>query len=315
MNHTEIMLKNLNAGELQNLACDLLPRLYQDWGGLNKSGGVEGTYKTRKGTPDAWCERDDNTLVYIQATGDCAKGKIFEDLEKSVTKLNNLGKNKDALCISFLNFDPQSDEIEKCRVYTEANKCQFKYYSNSEIAKVLDQKYPRLKEKYLKLYPLYKAKNIPSLLLRKEAGIPPRTAKKINAQLWKLPDEDLEVTRESIIGFFNILCKLSKPSREFFTTIVTLGELARTSFVISDTLTVPAQEIENALGLNPSSISKQMEIIEKYKLGHIAEYEDSVHIRVSATDWRLLPDLKLFAASNGIDLKEILVDLNFSLLD
>ncbi|WP_145949503.1 hypothetical protein [Paenibacillus sp. Y412MC10] len=151
MDHTKILLRNLSAGELQLLAYDLLPQLYEDWQRLQMSGGMEGTSKTRKGTPDAWCERDNETLVYIQATADTSKGKIHEDLEKSIEQLKSLKKNKGALCIAFLSFDPQSDEIEKCKEYAKDNNCSFDYYSNSKISELLDEDFPELKEKYLDL--------------------------------------------------------------------------------------------------------------------------------------------------------------------
>ncbi|MEW4425891.1 hypothetical protein AB1I68_00185 [Paenibacillus pabuli] len=151
MELTKILIKSLSAGELQRLACDLLPQLYTDWQGLQMSGGVEGTSKTRKGTPDAWCERENGTLVYIQATADPSKGKIYEDLEKSILKLKSINKNNDALCIAFLSFDPQSDEIEKCKKYAKDNNCSFDYYSNFNVSGLLDENYPELKEKYLNL--------------------------------------------------------------------------------------------------------------------------------------------------------------------
>ncbi|MGV2967164.1 hypothetical protein [Paenibacillus sp. AGC30] len=151
VDHTKIFIKNLSAGELQQLAYDLLPQLYNGWQGLQMSGGVEGTFKTRKGTPDAWCDREDGTLVYIQATADPSKGKIYEDLEKSIEKLKSIKKNKDALCIAFLSFDPQSDEIEKCKKYAEDNECGFDYFSNSNISGLLDKNYRELREKYLNL--------------------------------------------------------------------------------------------------------------------------------------------------------------------
>jgi len=148
MDTVEIKLKMLTAGELQRLACDMLALLNEDWGTISKSGGVEGTNKTRKGTPDAWCERNDNSLVYIQATGDPAKGKILEDLNKSINQLKKLNKNNGALCIAFLSFDPQSEEIEKCKSVAKDNNCEFQFYSNAEVSQYLKEKYPELLIKY-----------------------------------------------------------------------------------------------------------------------------------------------------------------------
>ncbi|ULO04811.1 hypothetical protein H1230_16825 [Paenibacillus sp. 19GGS1-52] len=164
MDTTELMLKALDPGALQRLACDLLTLLHTNWGVIHKSGGVEGTNKTRKGTPDAWCECEDGTLVYIQATGDSSKGKILNDLEKSIIQLKKLERNIGALCVSFLNFDPQNDEIEKCKAKAKENKCDFMFYSNSGISKLLQKKYPELLKKYLPLQSSEFIKNVKSVI-------------------------------------------------------------------------------------------------------------------------------------------------------
>ncbi|MDN4067688.1 hypothetical protein QYF50_07250 [Paenibacillus vini] len=311
MNQTEIMLGQLSAGELQNLACDLLHRLYQDWGVIHKSGGVEGTNKTRKGTPDAWCERDDGTLVYIQATSDRAKGKILGDLEKSIEELKKNNKNQEALCIAFLSFDPQSEEIEKCKKLANANGCEFRYYSNSEISKILEAKYPPLAAKYLKIQTDLKQQK-KTFELKKDIGIPPQTAKKMNDRLWKHTSDELPYTLEHILKFFNTLKKMNKTSRQFFASIVDLSEPMR---IEDHKMIVPAQELENALNIFPHEVQNQMNIIEKYKLGRIEHEEHPVNIIVWAADWPLLSDLKFYCEEEGINLKEIIVNLNFSLID
>lgn len=82
INLTEMALSHLSGGPLQRLAVDLLPRLHSDWGGIEPYGIYEGSSSTRKGTPDAYCERVNGTTVYIQATGDKKPNKVKEDLEK-----------------------------------------------------------------------------------------------------------------------------------------------------------------------------------------------------------------------------------------
>lgn len=65
MNNTQILLGKLASGELENLAFDLLQRVYKNWFNFVHSGIVEGTNKTRKGVPDIYCYTEDNNLVYI----------------------------------------------------------------------------------------------------------------------------------------------------------------------------------------------------------------------------------------------------------
>lgn len=145
MNITETLLKNLNGGQLQRLALELLPKINSGWTDITPFGACEGGERTRKGTPDIWCKNSAGNYVYIQATGDPAKGKMYEDTEKSVNKLVDLNKVDSAECISFLNYDPDSEEVEKCKNLCIEKKCSFKYYNNNSIAKILDENFPEIK--------------------------------------------------------------------------------------------------------------------------------------------------------------------------
>lgn len=176
MNQTEINLKSLSAGELQQLAVDLLPRLYDNWTTLIHSGGVEGTNKTRKGTPDAWCETNEGNMVYIQATGDSSSGKMLADLDKSIKKLVRIKKNNNAICISFLSYDPQADEVEECNNLCKVNSSIYKLYHNREVAKILDLlENHDLRLKYLNIQPSLAFSNIhifEERLVRKSRKLP-----------------------------------------------------------------------------------------------------------------------------------------------
>ncbi|MDG5852450.1 hypothetical protein [Clostridium beijerinckii] len=153
MNITETLLKNLSAGELQQLACEVLERIHKnDWGIISQSGGCEGGFRTRKGTPDMWCttnESDD--YICIQATADSANGKLYNDLCKSVETLVEMEKNEGATCISFINYDPNIEEVKKCMDYCKMYKCKYKLYHNRRIAKIIDTKYPDLRIKFINL--------------------------------------------------------------------------------------------------------------------------------------------------------------------
>jgi hypothetical protein len=315
---TEINIRQLSSGELQRLAVELLPRLYKDWGTVHQSGTVEGTLKTRKGTPDAWCERTDESYVYIQATGDPQKGKILDDLKKSIKKLVTIDANEGALCIAFLNFDPQNEEIEECKKLVKKHNCYFEYYTNSEIANLLDNKHTDLRYKYLRIQSPIKRKTRPELNfdLIVSHGTEPKTAAKINKVLsWDLDPDDLQETLKSIIDFYRKLKLLNEPSRRFFTTLVELAEPLTGLF--DHKMSVPYQEVANSLNLENWQISAQMDILDqpKFKLGYVEDGEYPVQIIVQATDWSLLADIKKYAEIENLDLREILVKLQFSLLD
>jgi hypothetical protein len=316
--HTEIMVRQLSSGELQRLAVELLSRLYTDWGTVHQSGTVEGTLKTRKGTPDAWCERMDDSYVYIQATGDPQKGKILEDLKKSIKKLVTIEANENALCIAFLSFDPQTEEIEECKKLAKKHNCSYEYYSNSTIANLLDNEHNDLRYKYLKIQSPIKRKIRSELSfdLIASYGTEPKTAANINKVLgWNLDPAELKDTLQSIIDFYKKLKLLNEPSRRFFTTLVELAEPL--SGLLDHKMSVPYQEVANSLHLENRQINAQMDILEqpKYRLGYIEDGEYPVQIIVQATDWPLLTDIKKYAELENLELREIFVKLQFSLLD
>ncbi|MCM3412365.1 hypothetical protein [Metabacillus litoralis] len=315
---TEIMVRQLSSGELQRLAVELLPRLYKDWETVHQSGTVEGTLKTRKGTPDAWCERLDDSYVYIQATGDPQKGKILEDLKKSIKKLVTIDANESALCVAFLNFDPQTEEINECKKLAKKHNCFFEYYSNSEVSKLLDADHNDLRYKYLKIPSPTKriTRSEPNFDLTTSNGAEPKTGERINKVLgWNNDPVELKETLQSIIEFYEKLKLLNEPSRKFFTTLVELAEPL--SGLLDHKMSVPHQEVANSLNLENWQINNQMAILEqpKYGLGYVEDGEYPVQIIVQASDWPLLSDIKKYAQIENIELREIFVKLQFTLLD
>ncbi|GIO83264.1 hypothetical protein J25TS5_01960 [Paenibacillus faecis] len=148
MKNSNIILSKLNGGQLQNLAVELLPRLYPDWGTITHNGIVEGTEQTRKGTPDAYCIRENGSYVLIQVSGEKKSRKIIDDLEKSICKISNMHTNLRALFIAFVSFEPDLDIIDKCIEMCNENNSDFEFYTNSSITSLLE-KHMDLYRKYL----------------------------------------------------------------------------------------------------------------------------------------------------------------------
>jgi hypothetical protein len=150
MNQTEYMLRGLNGGQMQQLAYSLLPRLNYEWDGLIHSGNVEGTAQTRKGTPDMWKKTEEGGYIYIQVTADLRKGKMVEDLEKSIKSLEVDDVLEGALCIAFVSSERQPSEVIQCENLCKKYNIRFKFISNSAISMALDQKTNQdLRKKYL----------------------------------------------------------------------------------------------------------------------------------------------------------------------
>lgn len=149
MNLTQTLLKNLSGGELQKLAEDVLCQIYC-CEKISHFGQVEGGYRTRKGIPDIWFENDEE-LIYVSATGDSKKGKFFEDIKKSVEKFGSINTRKNKKCIGFLNYDPDSEEVNNCKILCKSKKIEFEYYTNFQLANLLDTRYLELRKKYLNI--------------------------------------------------------------------------------------------------------------------------------------------------------------------
>ena len=154
MNNTQFLLKGLSSGELQQLAFELLPRISKKYKGIIHSGAVEGTFKTRKGTPDQWREKPDGGFIYIQVTTDSTKRKVLTDLEKSIKSLGKIKKMAQSEHVAFINFEPFPEEIEKCKKLCQQKGIGFDLFNNSRIAKYLDEPQNHdLRFKYLNIPP------------------------------------------------------------------------------------------------------------------------------------------------------------------
>ncbi len=148
INTTETLIRNLSGGQMQRLAFDLIQLIEPEWTEFTPYGICEGGDRTRKGTPDIWCKDTNSNYVYIQATCDSAKGKIIEDLKKSINKLEKINKLRNSTCFAFINFEPDSEEIEDCKKMCKDKMCEFRYISNNQIANYLDNKFEEIKLAY-----------------------------------------------------------------------------------------------------------------------------------------------------------------------
>lgn len=308
---TKTLLKNLGAGDLQNLAQELLPNLYLDWEiPLIHNGICEGGNRTRKGTPDIWGERKNSTLVFIQATADHAKGKMFGDLKKSVDELIKIGRNQGALCIAFLSYEPHPGEVTQCEEYCNSNSCVFEFYSNGKVSELLDQKFNQLRNKYLGLKTSY------YFLAENTDGEPPQTCNKLATTMeWNLNEQELSSTAEDFMMFYSRLFELPKLSREFYCKILEKSEQGYKE----ELMEVLAQEIEQVLSMSEGEIIRVMQILEKYGFGHIDhdEWENKTMlvIRVPNISWPILSTIKQFSYKQNISLESLIIDLKFNQLD
>ncbi|MBS4027308.1 MAG: hypothetical protein KGZ58_01615 [Ignavibacteriales bacterium] len=155
LNHTQILLEKLSGGELQQLAVKLLPIIHPRYENLIHSGAVEGTTKTRKGTPDVWTKTTNNEFICVQATSDSSKGKMYDDVEKTILKFENENLEIKEY-VAFLNFEPQTSEVQQCENFCRQNNIVFTYFPNSKISLYLDLPHNhKLRLEFLGIQPSY----------------------------------------------------------------------------------------------------------------------------------------------------------------
>lgn len=318
LNHTSILLDRLDPGDLQNLAVELLTKENPDWEKMSQNGIVEGSRKTRKGTPDAWCKTKGGATVYIQATGDKAKGKMFEDLEKSIKKLDELKQTIGAFCIAFLSYDPQPEEVSQCESLCAQKNCAFQFYNNTEVSALLDSKYQELRKNYLGITMSYSAEDSKRKMFArtKKQGIEAKTCANFIEKLdWgKLTSQQFTDTLTDVKYLYDILYKINEKSLSFFCALVEMAEPAKYN---DHKMEISFTEVENELSLDSHTLVNQMSILEKYGIGRIIEEEQLALVEVMPGEvaWRLLADIKDYAEMVEVPLSNIFVDLDFSLLD
>jgi len=162
-------------------------------------------------------------------------------------------------CISFLSFDPHPEEVEECKRRCAPLGIEYKYFSNAEIADLLDKKYHDLRYKYLKIESPTTVKARPEhfFTVPTSDGSPARSAEKINQVAeWRNSPDELKSTLESIHYFYNSLKNLNEASRRFFCSLVELAEPFSDWY--DNKLRVPYQEVANSLGLENREINNQI---------------------------------------------------------
>lgn len=137
LNHTEILLKNLSGGELQQLALRLLPRIDERYQHMIGSGIVEGTSKTRKGVPDSWVFTTNDEIIHVEVTANQNRKKLGKDFETNIPLFNQqVYRKKEYVC--FINFEPKKI-IENLKNVCTQNGIHMELYNNNRIATILDK--------------------------------------------------------------------------------------------------------------------------------------------------------------------------------
>lgn len=148
LNKIENAIKEIDATTFQKLCDEYLSRIFG--GTLNPLGSEDGKNKPTKGTPDSYIINDSGDLYLMEYTSQESRliQKINSDLKKlSELKINKNNVKKIIYCSATSNVS-----IEYIDSLTEKYKkenIEFKFISNFELAKYIQDKYRDLANKYL----------------------------------------------------------------------------------------------------------------------------------------------------------------------
>jgi hypothetical protein len=142
-----------------------------------------------------------------------------------------------------------------------------------------------------------------------------RSLEKINASLgWNLTLAQLAPMVQDLEEMAGRMSKVPVPARQLFEVVVNRSNIER-----GIGLCVSGSEVQQATGLRTSELRKLFAILDKYGLtfdGGTGEFGvHMVGVSDSSTGWPVWQDVLTFTAKDSIKLRQIIVSLDFSMLD
>lgn len=131
---------------------------------------------------------------------------------------------------------------------------------------------------------------------------------------WNNTSDELVVTLEAILTFSQRLRTLPIQARQILTLMV-----KRSTYDHTNGLQIALHEIKLVTGADELQLREVIQVLKKYDFIRVGFpcYVNLSTIRICEIDsgWPFLKDLKEFCEAEDIALEEVLVDLNFGLLD
>jgi hypothetical protein len=132
---------------------------------------------------------------------------------------------------------------------------------------------------------------------------------------WKHSAEELSGDLEELKSVTTKLAKIPIPSRDLFKILVNRGKKGQ----FSDVLEVSFPEVQQATNLTPGELRECFSILDSHGFTHDNDTNDfgvqMVGITSQSSGWHLWADIKRFCRKEEIDLSQIIISLDFSVLD
>ncbi len=139
---------------------------------------------------------------------------------------------------------------------------------------------------------------------------------------WKLSDSELEYSRSLLSIDLGKLQRLTAHSRLLFLHILERAQpntsLFRVTIGVPGGMAVMIDELEGYLRLEPEKLRRELAVLEHsgmIQVNQDAEGNGYIEVIACNSGWNAWPDIKQYAETSGISLNDIIVMLDFSLLD
>lgn len=143
-----------------------------------------------------------------------------------------------------------------------------------------------------------------------------KNLKKLDRALdWQNSDEELAEALEELKSLTVKLAKIPLPSRELFLILLNRGKKGQ----FSDALEVSVPEVQQACNLSLRELRGCFSILDNHGFTFDNDKDDfgvqMVGITSLSSGWDLWADIKRFCKKEKIDLSQIIINLDFSVLD
>jgi hypothetical protein len=129
---------------------------------------------------------------------------------------------------------------------------------------------------------------------------------------WELDRPQLEAARDDIIHLVDLLNQLEWRSRQLLCVLI-----QKSNQISYDEMFVEPSEISKTMNVTAQRLEEELILLKNAELIDIVHTDDTKKIRLKSTDerWLIWGQLKGYCQKSGINLRRLIVDLQFDLLD
>ncbi|MEL1242659.1 hypothetical protein AAEO56_00180 [Flavobacterium sp. DGU11] len=138
-----------------------------------------------------------------------------------------------------------------------------------------------------------------------------------NSYLNMTTDEEKQSSIDDLNDLLELLKKLSKMTRGFLSVCISRGRI--TNHGMFDRIVVLCHDIENYLNIRSNTLKKEVAVLDSHGIAYLDNIDGDnnyyVVVRNTNSNYNILATVKEFCTNKKVDMKQIIIDLDFSLFD